>query len=56
LGPKDDLSVAATDLAARMFLYEYNKLIYFDGISAFNSGFGILFLEYDEWSSVLIEG
>jgi hypothetical protein len=55
LGPRDDLRVEATDLAARMFLWSKGRK-YFDGIDTLDSGFGILFLEDDEGSSVFVEG
>ena len=55
LGPKDDLRVEATDLAARMFFW-YRGKGYFDGIDAFDSGFELLLFDDDEGSSVLVEG
>jgi hypothetical protein len=55
LGPRDDLRVEATDLAARMFLWSKGRK-YFDSIDTLDSGFGILFLEDDEGSSVFVEG
>ena len=55
LGPREDLRVEATDLAARIFLWIKGQK-YFDGVDTFDSGFGILLLEDDEGSAVFVEG